>query len=429
MEKENNKNKWLIPLIVVIAILVIGLIGGVGYLLLNKSKTTNIYYEFIDTLRDNLVAVVDDAKVLENETGVTGNIKVNMASENKDVKKIAEIVNKLELTVDTNINYQDKQSSMTYGLNYNNTNLANLDLYLNNNKAYANLNDLYDKVIDLNSENINLSEIWEIKKNKEYKIIIEETADVLKKSLNKEFFTVSDENNLEKHTLTLKGNNLYIIGKNFISNLKSNKKLMNALIEVTGKSEQDIVEIIGEYVNDLENTQDKLVINIYLKKNTVEKINVNYNEEIIDINRTKDNTYEIVVQNNVIGNIEVSKNKIKLNIDYENNVINLELNTNKNDSNFKLNGTIDNDELDVTLSKNDNKINGEVKVKSNEYKTDITLTFNLTQKEKVTIKNMNVGNSININDMKESDYNKIIINASKNKNILKLIQDVSALFN
>lgn len=316
-----------------------------------------------------------------NDISFDFNIKTNTKEQNQ----IYDILNKINIKGELKEDRTNKKLNYNFLLDYDKSNLINLDFYANDKTVYLNIKDLYDKTI---KADFNSSELFE--DNSEYinayNNVINEITNAIDKSLKDKYFSSSKKNidingkkqKLTQNQLKINNENLKQIENDFLSYLYESKNFSKDVVTILNKSsnkktkEEDIKKYINEAKDGLnnkeidaavgakdsltekENQNEEILINIYTKglKNEFVKFEIINNNNNISIVKNSEQLYNLIYTNGVLTykldfNISGSKDNKKINISYKdkansiNVYLNYQLKNNQSIENKKFNNVID----------------------------------------------------------------------------------------
>lgn len=382
--KKMNKTTWIIVGIVLVIVLVIGV------LMMLKKSPKQIFESSIDqvyrTINDSLVKKVTSEK---------GSYSLKMKVEPKDAtaKSMLDIINKISLSGNYEIDYDNMIMNMGIRTKYDNDTLLNLDFYTSKNKGYLYLPGLYDKYIMLDMTNSSKEETLD---KEQLSIVLEEGTKALKKSFKKEYFNSMDttisvngkETKVKQNVLELDTKRIYEMQKVVLTELKKNDKFLTSMSKLSKKTKDELKEIMDEM------SQEELP-----EETSNEKVNfVIYTKGI-------SNKVVAVQMETITDNETVTVDFQKENDTYYFQVMNHKETTLKGSLAMKEDG---NAMLDVSV----------INI------ADIKLDFTHQKEENVKVTEKEVSNAISQNQLTEAESAKIQQELFQNKGLIKLIQDI-----
>ena len=428
---KNNKNTKIILIVLGVLIVVALIIGILWFLKGNNIK--NVYYQAIDNLASNAITNINKIdEELNKPIGLNANISLDVKTNDSSMKALTNLLNKMNINMNVEMDYNNKLSNMTYDIKYNNGSLIKADLILNNQNAYLDLNNLYNKTIKL-PEDAGFDKLWQAYDIASYKTIVEEMATIIKSSLKEEYFTQKDANVNKVKTkvfiLTLNSKDIYNLKIDILNNIINDEKLITALNNITGSSVKETLESIK---NNVVESEDTFVSEVYVNKSTkkLEKVNIMINDSALELNKSDTDKFDIVLNNNdnkvVIGYVIMSDTNFTILLKDTGVDVSLEFKT-ENDTqitniNFEVFGT----KIKLNLERKED--NGTTSLEfSDDNNNNLTLNidYKITSINNVTSKN--VSNYIELDKMTENDYNTIMQNLYQNSTLMSLMQSLATL--
>ncbi len=394
---------------VILFLLIIFLLAGIvlGFIYVNKSEVI-----FQMTLNNVFDLIEKDDLFDSNNISLKGNASLEINGDEIN-EEISNIINDISLKLNISTDLKNNLFSASLGAIYQEGNLFDLKAYYENNSLYLNLGDLYDKNLKIESEedlsNISIAD---------YKIMYEEIKTALIKSLNYGYYTKSTEKLKYKNKnilvnrilLTIDENSSIEMNDSIMNYLKESDKFINVYSKVIEKDEietfQELEKMQKEFKFDgiIEIVlYSKLLTNELMK---IEYNNIDDNSNII-FNKTNDNTYEIVSNQN---NVET-----KSNIKIDKNVIEVVSTSDEVTSNIK-----------YDLVKKSCESTSSYKMGN----TTINLNLDFIYITDSSVEKIDTENSIMIDEFGEEDNMIIQENILKNETLMKLIENImEALMN
>ena len=430
VNEGKKKNTGLtVTLAILGVIIVVGIVFGVLWFL-KGGNTKNVYYQTIDNLASNAITNINRIEdELNKPLGINANISANMTTSDNSMRQIASLLNKMNINMDMEMDYNNKVSNMTYDIKYNNGSLIRADLILNNDNAYIDLNSLYNKSIKLPSDS-GTDNLWQTYDFESYKVVVGEMANILKSSLKEDYFTTKDAKlnniNTKVYVLTLTGKDMYNLELDVLNNMLQNEKLINALNSIVGS---DVKETLESIKNNVTEGEDTFVSEIYVNKSTkkLEKVNININGNAIELNKTDVDKFDIVLNNNdnkvVIGYVIMSDNNFTISLNDTGLDITLETKVENNTEivnlNFEAYGTY------IKFNLERQKENGKAGITlSDDNNNKLTLNVDYTMKQINKVTSKNVSNYVELDKMTDNDYNTIMQNLYQNSTLMSLMQSL-----
>lgn len=433
VNEGKKKNTGLTITLAVLGVLIIvGIVLGVLWFL-NGGSTKNVYYQTIDNLASNAISNINKIEdELNKPLGIIANISANMTTSDSSMRSIASLLNKMNINMDMEMDYNNKVSNMAYDIKYNNGSLIKADLILNNDQAFVNLNSLYNKSIKLPSDS-GIDNIWQAYDFESYKVVVGEMANILKSSLKEDYFTTKDAKvnnvNTKVYILTLTGKDMYNLELDVLNNMLQNEKLVNALNSIVGS---DVKETLESIKNNVTEGKDTFISEIYVNKSTkkLEKVIIKINDGTLELNKTDVDKFDIVLNNNdnkvVIGYVIMSDNNFTISLNDTGLDITLETKVENNTEivnlNFEAYGTY------IKLNLERQEENGKAGITlSDDNNNKITLNVDYTMKQINKVTSKNVSNYVELDKMTDNDYNTIMQNLYQNSTLMSLMQSLMTM--
>lgn len=354
-----------------------------GIIILILLLASGIYYYFvIDNPKTILKTYFNSIPSIDNinyPKYMEYSLKVNVDSNDKENEEFYNLLNKLILNIKYNSN--EEYNLYTFNLGYKDKVLPSIKLQTKNNenKMYLLLEDIYDKIIELDLDNeediskINRNNI-EKEINNIYNTLKEEIKTILEKGEYSKKIEKLDKKIVRKYTINISKDTL----TNTFNNLLNNKDFITSCTKLTDESEEKVTKEIKDIINDL--------------------IDINFSiyQELINKNIIK---YEITLDNEIITVL------------CSNNIYTI---TYKEDDKIIYTGTItiDENDSDTTTYFNTTYITDNENIKTNiVIKTSYTSNIEL----------LDTTNSININDISDKEMNNILNNILNNDAVKSIL--------
>ena len=376
---EENKKSLKMPIIILVAVLVILLVGAIVYVT-NNNKPKNIFMGAIDSVLESGTEQ-EEIKTMN----LTMGLGININSDNTEIAKAAEYINKAKFTVNAQMDLEQEKELVKIGVDYDNDKVLDAKISYKNQEdnMYAKVEELFDKAFAITVDE-------EMKE--QFKSLFEETkslyteesksskkaTEILKDSISNrlkdEYF--SQENveldvegekvNTRKSVLTLTTAQLQEVLSGIITDLKDNEEFINCF------KEEDREEIKNT-LNDLETS--------------VNEMTSDEDEYIFSVLKTDEENYKLVASQKVEGE--------------ESEVLNCTLTIKK----------VDDNTTDIAIKVNVEGV-GEVTV-------NLQVSYIINE----PIEDIDTSNSVDINELTEEDQQKIMTNL-QNMKIYTIIQDI-----
>ena len=378
MLNNNTSNKRrLLVIVIIFLILVIGC--GIVYFMLNRSR--NVFEIVIDNVFDYL-----ESNTLNNRT-VSGDFSFRVSGSSNNIQEngVFSLINKIEFSGTYKIDYEDKIMDLEIDSNYDGDRLVNGNIYMEEGSGYVYLDNLYDKYIEVSIDEYD-SLFSGYNKKEDYRIILEKLRYAIKDSLKDEYFIEEDTNfngeEVDKITLVLNRDNLVVLSNDIIVNLENDETFLNSMANILDISVDEVKELLNSY-KEIEDDYEDKNISLYIN-----------NREILGIEVSNiDNKIIIGVDNN------------SYNIDfYEEDIMVYE--------------------MDITVSDGSSY---NVSLRNVEDGSLFSAFISSSVEYGVSVSKKDVSNSINYEDVPDSDIIDIYGNILSEEGIINFLRDLSSI--
>ena len=281
--KKNNKG-----LVAVLAIIIIAILAGVGYYFLKPTSPKDVFVGGINSAFENSEkSLSEDVKKINTTVTLSGNIE----SSNEEVNQVAKYINEGKLSYNVQLDKETKKVLLSANVDYQNENLLNGKVYYTagDENIYLYVQDLFDKYFKFNLKEVTdseeeLSSIESIFNGEasnplgktDSKKAISIVKDTITNNLKDEYFTKEKVDGMTKNTMKLTVAELKQMTKNIVTSLQNNEEFMNCFEKKDELKESfdDLLEEISEVDSEVDNYN--LEASIYTKglKNEVEKFEI-----------------------------------------------------------------------------------------------------------------------------------------------------------
>lgn len=295
-EEINSKNKKLpiiivILLLVLISLIVLFIVVNPSAISIFRSNTNKLSEKLSNGLSGKYDSVIANAEVTPKISN-TGN------------KDLENIVNKVNLKIETKTDYKNKKLDYKVTANYNKNNLIDIDTIYKDKKMYISLGNMYPKAIEYDDNS--LSDVFKKAGDKNTAIIIEKTTKAFNKSLKKEYFKKSKEKiklngktiNSKVYTMKLTDTNIKNITESVQNILKNDDEYLEAASKVFNESKSKIKKSLNNIDKDASVlNEENISISIYTKGlfNKFVKLKMIYGEATYELSDLENNNYNIAV--------------------------------------------------------------------------------------------------------------------------------------
>lgn len=274
-------------LVVFLAIIVIAILAGLAFYFMRPAATPkDVFVGGIEAVFESSTKKLgEDIKKVNTTVSLSGNIE----SSNEEISKIAQYINQGKLTYNVQLDTEAKKMLVNLGVDYQNENILNGKVYYasGDENIYVFVQDLFDKYFKVNVSEATgseegLSSIDSIFNGEmstaNGKVDTKKAANIIKEALKKnlkdEYFSKENVEGLTKNTMKLTVGELKTIFKNIISELKDNQEFINCF-ENKEEVKQYLEDSVEEF-NEMKDTYDSknMEVSIYTKgaKADVEKV-------------------------------------------------------------------------------------------------------------------------------------------------------------
>ena len=290
---EENKNetptkKSKKGLVAVLAIIIIAIIVGVGYYFLKPASPKDIFVGGINSaFESSEKQLTDEVKKINTTVTLSGNIE----SSDEEINQVAKYINEGKMSYNVQLDKETKKILLSANIDYKNENLLSGKLYYANGdeNVYLYVQDLFDKYFKFNLKEAvknedDLSSIQNMFNGDVSttvgKIDSKKVATILKdtivSNLKDEYFTKEKVDGLTKNTMKLTITELKQIIKNITTSLKDNQEFLNCF-EKKEEIKEGLEDLLKE-INEADTNEgiSNIEVSIYTKgmKNEVEKFEI-----------------------------------------------------------------------------------------------------------------------------------------------------------
>ncbi len=375
--KENRKVKNTGSIKIFLIVIGIAILFVLGYFCFYVKAPDVIFKEKIN----NLYSLFINENNNEDTYSIDYSYKLNLESDNEYYKEIFKLINDMTFNLNVEADNINKIVNMNIKTKYQEKDFLDIDLNVADKKTYIYLNNIYDKYINISSEEINT-----VTTSIDTKTFISEMKNAFFDALKEEYFT--------KEKAKIKVNNKELsVTKNILTIDKSNK---NA-----------IISDIKDYINNSEKLES-----------VIPKVfNMNKNDFINSIEETvSDEAVTITVYTGIINEfvgISIESN-IKIDAVIDNNICYFTLTNGETIYNATLEYEKESDKQNITISTEIDSVKIKVIMCFKE-------KYNVKVDQKIPV------NTISIEDLTDEDVNTIINKFMENEQIKEItgrIQDL-----
>ena len=455
-DKKNSNGKTIAIILIVVALL-----AGVLYFVYTKISnpkqlfvnSINKNYEQLENLFDDTKSntKLSDSKPSVVEESLSMKLDVDKSLIDNDTKKIIDEVNKLKVNAKVGVNPKNKEGFVNLGALYDNDSLINLGAYLKDNKAYIELKDLYNKIIEVPLDELDI-DIDQAKMNydtEDIKYIVRTSKDAVLNSLDGKDFKKS------KATIKIDGNEVKTtrisyelnqkdaneLSKKALKELVKDKKYIKTLSKLSGEKEDKIKESLEETIKNLEDVKDfdsktTMTLNAYVKglknENVGFDIVAKNEDETVKLAYYKNSDvkeFSLVGGDKLSLTVKSTDKKIKVNVKAEDTELKINVDKKEEKNKTTYDYTISSQGMSITGSviidvKENTEDKYEAKITSSASMMGMvkaTVTVDINAKTVKSLDFPSLNNSISYDKLTEEDMNNISTKLMQNKALQKLI--------
>lgn len=287
-KKETPTKKSNKGLVAVLAIIVIAILVGVGYYFLRPTSPKDVFVGGINSaFESSEKQLAEEVKKINTTVTLSGNIE----SSDEEINQVAKYINEGKMSYNVQLDKETKKILLSANIDYKNENLLSGKLYYANGdeNVYLYVQDLFDKYFKFNLKEAvknedDLSSIQNMFNGDVSttvgKIDSKKVATILKdtivSNLKDEYFTKEKVDGLTKNTMKLTITELKQIIKNITTSLKDNQEFLNCF-EKKEEIKEGLEDLLKE-INEADTNEgiSNIEVSIYTKgmKNEVEKFEI-----------------------------------------------------------------------------------------------------------------------------------------------------------
>lgn len=475
MEK---KNKIIITTIIAV-VLVIAVAMGAVYAFGDAFKSPkDLFYKYLGQNVETF-SKLDYDEVLNNYKNVndkdytsTGEISINVETENYQIREIADEINKMKITTEEKNISKENKTYADFKIDYDNSNLLEASIIKNGDLYGIKSDFLHDKYISVENNNlkqlaqklgldedsmpdkfeqIDMYDLLYVSKEdrntilKTYKKVLDEEIGKEKYEIQKNIETTVNGKTIKANAYLVKINEQEAINTiiKLLETLKDDDLTLNLIIEKVNKtninsmidedeklSKDNIKETIEDAIEDLKDEleyadEDELTIKVYENKGKTVKTEIIVDDNIVSIEKYENNNENYIVIKTQENNEETFNIEIKYTIKEENGT---KTTSGKVTIKEEYSDEISFD-FNITskgkVGTGISEVNAQISFNVQDNKFDITIKQTLDFNSKVEIEDLDENNSIKINDMEESEMENLYTQIYENiqKEITSKLED------
>lgn len=325
--------------------------------------------------------------------GGSFSFQMDLTSNDKNAQKVLDILNQMQLGFTYKVDYDEEKMVIDLHTDYKKKDLLDLSMYFHKNEAYAFLQDIYDKYIEVEAKG--LEELFSNKeKTEEYQILLEQVKNAFQKSLKDSYFTKENitmtignkDTKVTKNIFHLTEENLEEIVLVFSEEL-DNEPFLTNYASLSGKSEDEIRDTLENLKNEPISLEEELEIILYTEGIKNDFVGIEFSDVSDTFTLLKESA------TNYSYKIKADRTSIMGTITLE-----------KKDNDIKVVLTISNEELSGNIS------------------------FSFTNEEDITIEDIDRNKVVAANAISVEDQEKILNALQEKEGIKELLQEFENLF-
>ena len=287
-KKETPTKKSNKGLVAVLAIIVIAILVGVGYYFLRPTSPKDVFVGGINSaFESSEKQLAEEVKKINTTVTLSGNIE----SSDEEINQVAKYINEGKMSYNVQLDKETKKILLSANIDYQNENLLSGKLYYANGdeNVYLYVQDLFDKYFKFNlkeavKDEDDLSSIQNMFNGDasttvgkiDSKKVVTILKDTIVSNLKDEYFTKEKVDGLTKNTMKLTITEIKQMIKNIATSLKDNQEFLNCF-----EKKEEIKEGLEDLLKEIDETDadeeiSNIEVSIYTKgmKNEVEKFEI-----------------------------------------------------------------------------------------------------------------------------------------------------------
>lgn len=381
----SDAKKKNFPIGVIFVILIMLLIGGCIYYYLIIDSPKNI---FTTILKNNLNEIkIDDTKY--KTISLDFSLETNIITNNKEYIETVDLLNKFALSGNLSEDLNEKLIYTNLNFFYESEDLINLEAYYEKNNTYFNIDKLYDKIIKVELEKTESSNINNSFENYDIEDR-EKSISSLKENVYKTLNNANYKKEYVKHNDTFVKKITLIIDKEtqeyLLNNLISDNDFIESYSKLEGITKNELKESLKNTIKNLEDNEIKISLYLSILENKFIMAELLSEEYRLTLTKENNEYHYKYYENSII--------KYQGYISLENN-----------ENNNKILFTIDDVEEQLNI----------------EFNLDMTYEYD------AEINKLDITNTKDYKTLTDTDYNNILEKITNDKNLNKLYKDISSL--
>lgn len=398
-EIEKAKGHAWIPLIIILVLLVGGCIGAYFLVFANPKQA------FQKTIDKSFNYLTSSIKKLDNQSSsFKGEMSLdyNITSNDTELQKLMEVLNHVDWNFQYGMDYNNKVFTFDLDTKYKNENLINANIYGKDGKVYILAKDVMNKYLYTEVEEYDKFFKREDIHTEDYTTVLNSVKTALKKALKNEKFKKTEETltiqgkseKVSKNSLVLDATATANISKSLLKSLKEDKKFIQIFSKISEVTEKELTDNLEESYNQIQvDETDKTVLTVSIYTSGLLHSFVGFE---IDLKYEEQPLYKILItQKNNFYEFNIFSGEEK--------ILTGSLKEEAKDSTFKEELTLD---IASTVS--------------------VKLLLNGKMEYNTKIEEPNLSNSVNYEELTETELNDIITKLSKNKAFTDFLNDIQS---
>lgn len=382
--KGKKKGKKAGIVIAIIILIILGLVAG-GFIYYKMILSKNVFELLVDNTFDYLKGNIVDSKTVSGDFS----FKVKATSSDSSDSEVLDIMNKLDLSGNYAVDYENKVIDLDLNSNYDGKKLLDADIYMDDGNGYVYLDKVYDKYIKMPIDDYD-SLFSSMDKQKDYKVILSSINKAIDDALLDDYFVKSkdtiDGKKVNKTTLKLNKDNYMAIKKSVINSLVNDNEFLKSVSSVSEEEVSDIKDALNDLLEEDDDFTD-FDISIYTKGIKMDFVKL----------EISDGSDKLVITNN----------DSKYNFEYY------------EDNEVMYSGS-------VKLEEKDDKVNLVINFEDKLEKASMEITIDSSVKYDAKVEKKDVSNSADFDSMSNNDMLEIYTNIMKNDGFTELYEAISA---
>lgn len=262
--------------LVLLIILLLGVIGG-GYYYITRPDV--VFTTLLNKVYKSANEEVEDYKQIK--LNLDFNVNVDAGEE---YKEITDLINNIKINSSFNFDATTEKFVLGLGADYKNKSLLNANMYYEEEMAYIELKDLFDKLIKVEveptEEEVEFTE-------EDINILIEEVYGALKNTLKVGEYTSSkakvNDIDVNKNTLVINNENKGKLINTFVDYLLNSNDFIDTISKVNEMTKEEVIETLNYIKEEKVDLEEEIHVSIYTKilTNDFVKFEVGTKEEVL----------------------------------------------------------------------------------------------------------------------------------------------------